>query len=674
MTKHIIYIAILVLMAIGGLHAQVDCDFNGDGFADLAIGSAGENNSDGSITVIYGSRRGPNRSRIQLLTPEDPLFDLDYGMFLSYTMGYSMTHGDFNGDGFDDLAIGLSGYNQDIGQVTVLYGSNRGLRSLLESGSPAWTQEDLEPLSWTNDNDRFGHSMAAGDFDGDGFDDLAIGADNDEVVVDSMTNEIIGEEPSGIGGWYNLDGGAAHIIYGSASGLDLTRTQWFHQKMPGLTLEVREDDDGFGASMAVGDFNNDGADDLAVSAPGEDYEDCCSIIPGIGIVHVFYGQIGSGLQVAGNQILRQQFYWTGSEYPQVNEAFGTGLATGDFDGDGVDDLAVGTPGDDPAGLPGAGSVHQFFGETGVGLDVDERRYLHQALFWVDGGAQQFELFGYVLAAADINGDGIDDLSIGAPWDKATSTLEEGSVTVVYGYPRSQAMATHSQNWSAADFTATPRSDRYGMGSAVYSDDFNGDGFADLVIGSPFANTDATENSGEVRFLFAHPRTTDHLLTSLRSFNINQDARRIPGSREGFDFFGSNFSNSGLLMYVTRLGEFYWFPYVVEPPFMTKGLADEGELEQASPVAAPTKFDLSSNYPNPFNPSTTIKYAIKESGAVQLSVYNVAGQFVTTLINETQHASGEFSVSFDAANLPSGIYLYRLEAPGFVQTRKMTLMK
>ncbi len=86
------------------------------------------------------------------------------------------------------------------------------------------------------------------------------------------------------------------------------------------------------------------------------------------------------------------------------------------------------------------------------------------------------------------------------------------------------------------------------------------------------------------------------------------------------------------------------------------------------------YRLSANYPNPFNPSTSIQYAVKESGSVKLSVYNIAGQLVATLLNESNHASGEFSATFDASNLPSGIYLYRMEAPGFVKTRKMTLMK
>ncbi len=81
---------------------------------------------------------------------------------------------------------------------------------------------------------------------------------------------------------------------------------------------------------------------------------------------------------------------------------------------------------------------------------------------------------------------------------------------------------------------------------------------------------------------------------------------------------------------------------------------------------PEKFDLSQNYPNPFNPSTFISYSLPVSGNVKLSVYNSAGQLVKT--------SGRYSITFDAANLSSGIYFYKLESGSYVQTKRMTLIK
>jgi hypothetical protein len=91
------------------------------------------------------------------------------------------------------------------------------------------------------------------------------------------------------------------------------------------------------------------------------------------------------------------------------------------------------------------------------------------------------------------------------------------------------------------------------------------------------------------------------------------------------------------------------------------------------VSGPLGFNLEQNYPNPFNPSTSIKYSIPESGNVKLSVYNLVGEEVAVLINGFTQ-SGFYEVSFDASNLPSGVYLYKLQSANSVQTKKMMLLK
>jgi|WetSurMetagenome_2_1015567.scaffolds.fasta_scaffold36990_2 hypothetical protein len=91
------------------------------------------------------------------------------------------------------------------------------------------------------------------------------------------------------------------------------------------------------------------------------------------------------------------------------------------------------------------------------------------------------------------------------------------------------------------------------------------------------------------------------------------------------------------------------------------------------VSAPVKFELSQNYPNPFNPSTTINFSIPQSSNVSLRVFNTLGQEVKTLINQYM-VSGSHSITFDATDLNSGIYFYRLEAGQLAEVRKMTLIK
>ena len=105
------------------------------------------------------------------------------------------------------------------------------------------------------------------------------------------------------------------------------------------------------------------------------------------------------------------------------------------------------------------------------------------------------------------------------------------------------------------------------------------------------------------------------------------------------------------------------------------------LFAASPLRAaeipsgntPRDYDLAQNFPNPFNPSTVIRYAIPVRSHVLLTVHNLIGQVVATLVNGDQEA-GFHEIRFQALSLSSGVYLYRLEAGKYVQTRKLTLIR
>jgi hypothetical protein len=87
----------------------------------------------------------------------------------------------------------------------------------------------------------------------------------------------------------------------------------------------------------------------------------------------------------------------------------------------------------------------------------------------------------------------------------------------------------------------------------------------------------------------------------------------------------------------------------------------------------TKYSLSQNYPNPFNPSTTIRFTLPKHSFVSLKVYNIIGQQVANLVNGNMEA-GTYNINFDASNLPSGVYLYRIRANNFTQVHKMLLVK
>ncbi|HTY57475.1 MAG TPA: T9SS type A sorting domain-containing protein [Bacteroidota bacterium] len=108
-------------------------------------------------------------------------------------------------------------------------------------------------------------------------------------------------------------------------------------------------------------------------------------------------------------------------------------------------------------------------------------------------------------------------------------------------------------------------------------------------------------------------------------------------------------------------------------FLLLFLAAVPVLGGDAPRALPREYDLAQNFPNPFNPSTVIRYAIPVKSHVILTVHNLLGQLVATVVNGDEDA-GFHEVRFEAPGLASGVYLYRLEAGKFVQTRKLTLIR
>ena len=125
------------------------------------------------------------------------------------------------------------------------------------------------------------------------------------------------------------------------------------------------------------------------------------------------------------------------------------------------------------------------------------------------------------------------------------------------------------------------------------------------------------------------------------------------------------------------GQYEWRLRAVDAAYVgsivATGLFSIGTTDVETEDKLPGVYSLAQNYPNPFNPATTIKYSIPKEGFVTLKVYNVIGEEVVTLVNESQQV-GNYNFTFDATNLSSGIYLYKLKAGSFVETKKMILNK
>jgi hypothetical protein len=125
-------------------------------------------------------------------------------------------------------------------------------------------------------------------------------------------------------------------------------------------------------------------------------------------------------------------------------------------------------------------------------------------------------------------------------------------------------------------------------------------------------------------------------------------------------------------------------YCTVPPFVFRAQdayvvhcgADIDRVTGVEPIVSsqiPKAYNLEQNYPNPFNPVTKINFDLPKSGFVTLKVYDILGQEVVTLVNETKN-SGSYIVDFDGSSISSGMYFYKLESNGFVATKKMMLIK
>jgi hypothetical protein len=482
--------------------SQVDpSDFNGDGYADLAIGAPNDR-AGGSVNVLYGASGGLTVRGNQLLTRDTPGVEGARG----YGFGDALAAADFDRDGYADLAISapFEGASTPDGGVNVLYGSPRGLTG---DRDDLWTTGDLHLAS-----PFFGGPLTAGDFDADGFADLVIVA--------------FYERPSSAGS------GMVVVLRGSAAGLTLAGARKVSGATPGIGQGLG------GHAVAAGDIDGDRYDDLAV---GNTYGGHA----GSGAVRILYGS-RTGLTSFGSEVWSQDSAGVkdvseiiSDEKSTHRERFGAALAIGDFDEDGHGDLAVGVPNEI---TPGGGAVNVLYG-TSSGLTAVGDQFWHQDAPGIAGVSRSFDGFGFALAAGDLDGDGADDLAIGVPRESHTFA---GAVHTLYGGPQGLT-ARRSQLWTQNTPGVPGVGEQYdAFGATLAVGDFGRTPQEDLVVGIPEENIGAVVDAGGALALYG--RATG--LSSIGAQPWDRDTVGVYGVARPGSRFGSALAPHGA-------GPYYW---------------------------------------------------------------------------------------------------------------------
>jgi FG-GAP repeat protein len=393
-------------------------DVDGDGFTDLIVGDP----SNSSVAQFAGRAYvflGPLTSDIDTSKAVATISAEAFGDNLGFSVASA---GDVNGDGFDDILIGARSNDDNgiqSGRVYLFYGP--------VSGSLSATTADaiIEGAAF----DEIGRAVAAlSDLNGDGFDDIVVGSD---IAGGGSRGEIF-------------------IFNGPLSG---TRTV----ASADATITGSFANESFGSSIAsAGDINGDGVNDIVIGAPRFPLNGADT-----GRAYVFFGPVtGSLIATQADAIIFGE---------AVNDDFGVSVAGGkDINGDGVPDVIVGA--DQLFANAGAGKAYVFYGPLSGNIQAANAGAILV-------GEVDRDLFGTsVTSVGDFNGDGISDVTVGAP-DNGSGGVRSGRAYTFFG-PLSGTIAA-----ADADSIVTG-SNQDQLGMSMAGGDINADGAPDLIVGAP----------------------------------------------------------------------------------------------------------------------------------------------------------------------------------------------
>ncbi|MGB8947206.1 MAG: FG-GAP repeat protein [Streptomyces sp.] len=442
-------------------------DFNGDGYADVVTATpkatVGGQTSAGNLVVSYGSATGTSTARVAVLSQSSA--QVPGASEAGDQFGARTASGDVDGDGYDDLVVTAPGEavagHTNAGAVTILWGGSSGL------GKTATA------LSNTADDPGFGRDVAIGDLDGDGAANLAVLADRKILTYADGISRTTPAAPTAVTGGladvsarslviggFTKSGSDGLVVVGSADECDASACPWlgYYTGGPGgVTYRSNLSTGAHVAAAAVGDIDADGYDDLITGQAGLFPDEVNDPSGGAGYVTIRYGHPDGPGKIDTVDYSQNTYGIPGTD--EAGDGFGSALAVGDMTGDGIDDIAVGTPYETVDGVKNTGSAYVMKGgDYGVDLGTNIR---YQSYAGVPGVSEANDYFGSDVSLVDANGDGHAELVVAARGEDVNAGSTSDGADWVIPASGESLSRTGNKSFSADDFGLTFTNRQFG---------------------------------------------------------------------------------------------------------------------------------------------------------------------------------------------------------------------